>query len=88
MSREPVRDGAKLTLLRANLAVSSTLLIVLVLGAFRHDSKATRMDELTVERIVVVEKDGRIRLVIANKGRSPGVRFPERCGRNRASEPV
>ena len=72
MSREAVRDGAKLTLLRANLAVSSALLIVLVLGAFRRNTTTARFDELTVERINVVEKDGRTRLVIANTDRSPG----------------
>jgi hypothetical protein len=73
MSRETVRDGAKLVLLRANLAVSSALLIVLVLGAFRHGATTGRFDELTVERLNVVEKDGRVRLVIANGDRSPGV---------------
>ena len=72
MNRETVRDGAKLSLLRANLAVSSALLIVLVLGAFQHEAKTARLDELTVERINVVEKDGRTRLVIANAARSPG----------------
>ena len=73
MHRETIRDNARLTLLRANLAVSSALLIVLVLGAFRRDTTKTRIDELTVERINVVEKDGRVRLVIANADRSPGV---------------
>jgi len=73
MSRKIAGDGAKLTLLRANLAVSSTLLLVLVLGAFRRDTRTARFDELTVERINVVEKDGRTRLVIANADRSPGV---------------
>jgi hypothetical protein len=73
MSRETVRHGARLTLLRANLAVSSALLIVFVLGAFRRDTRTARFDELTVERINVVEKDGRVRLVIANTERSPGV---------------
>ena len=73
MGRETVRDGAKVTLLRANLAVSSALLIVLVLGAFRRDDRTARFDELTVERLNVVDKDGRVRLVIANAARSPGV---------------
>jgi hypothetical protein len=72
MNRETVRDGAKLSLLRANLAVSSALLIVLVLGAFRRDTGTARLDELTVERINVVEKNGQVRLVIANAARSPG----------------
>jgi hypothetical protein len=73
MGRETARDRTKLTLLRANLAVSSALLIVLLLAAFRHDERTARFDELTAERINVVEKDGRVRLVLANADRSPGV---------------
>jgi len=73
MMLETTHERRKLVLLRANLAVSSALLIVLVLGAFRRDAGPTRLDELTVERINVVEKDGRVRLVIANNDRSPGV---------------
>jgi hypothetical protein len=72
MTPDFVRERRKLALLRANLTVSSALLIVLVLGAFRRTAPM-RLDELTVERINVVEKDGRVRLVIANDDRSPGV---------------
>ena len=73
MAPEIIHERRKLALLRANLAVSSALLIVLGLAAFRRTSGPTRVDELTVERINVVEKDGRVRLVIANGDRSPGV---------------
>ena len=73
MAPETTYHRRKLVLLRANLAVSSALLVVLLLAAFRRDSVPTRIDELTVQRINVVEKDGRVRLVIANNERSPAV---------------
>jgi hypothetical protein len=59
-------------LLRAYVVVSSLLLVVLTTAAFRQSS--SRFDEITVERINVVDRDGTLRLVIANKDRMhPGV---------------
>jgi hypothetical protein len=64
---------AELRLLRAYLLVSTTLLGALALTAFRRATEKPRFEEIDVERINVVEKDGRIRLVLANGDRSPAV---------------
>lgn len=59
--------------LRAHALASTAVLAVLGLGAFRRaPERSARFDTLTVERINVVETDGRVRLVISNRGRSPG----------------
>lgn len=59
--------------LRAYTLGSTALLAVLVLGAFRRSGEKVRFDEVDVERLNIVEKDGRVRLVLANGARSPGV---------------
>lgn len=53
---------------------STAAFVVLALAAFRQPSVAgkTKFDEIDVERINVVEKDGKLRLVISNRERSPG----------------
>jgi hypothetical protein len=43
----------------------------LVLSAFTWQGRRQRFAEIDVERVNVVEKDGSLRLVISNKGRSP-----------------
>lgn len=54
-------------------AIASTLaLAVLSLAAFARQNQKTKFDEIDVERINIVEKDGKLRLVISNKDRSPG----------------
>jgi hypothetical protein len=53
-------------------AVTSILLIVLAGAAFTRQARHARSDEITVERINVVEKDGKLRMVISNRERSPG----------------
>jgi len=68
----PARS-VELRLLRGYLVVSTMLLGVLTLGAFRRPAEPTRFEEITVERINIVDKDGQTRLVIANRQRSPGV---------------
>ena len=47
---------------------------ILALAAFRQPKAAgtTKFEEIDVERINVVEKDGKLRLVISNRDRSPG----------------
>src|SRR5580693_5901607 len=44
---------------------------VIVFSGFRSEKKAS-FDELTVQRINVVEPDGTLRLVISDKARYPG----------------
>jgi hypothetical protein len=59
--------------LRLHALVSTAMFAVLVLGGFHRASEKVRFDEVDVERLNVVEKDGRVRLVLANAERSPGV---------------
>lgn len=58
---------SELRLLGAYVVVSATLIIVLLLSAFSR----ARFDEISVERINVIERDGTVRLIIANRERSP-----------------
>jgi hypothetical protein len=54
-------------------AAGTTLLLgVLSVAAFTRQGQRTKFDEIDVERINVVEKDGKLRLVISNRERSPG----------------
>jgi hypothetical protein len=52
---------------------STAAFAILALAAFRQPKTAnTKFEEIDVERINVVEKDGKLRLVISNRERSPG----------------
>lgn len=54
-------------------AFASTLLLgTLSLAAFRQSAQRTKFTEIDVERINVVEPDGKLRLVISNRPRSIG----------------
>jgi hypothetical protein len=63
----------EIRILRAYTVLSTTLLGFLSLTAFRRASEKPHFEEISVERINLVEKDGRVRLVIANEARSPAV---------------
>lgn len=69
-----MNDSARhqLRWLRAHAAVSTPLLIVLSVAAFRQEGPRTHFAEIDVERINVVEPDGRLRMVISNRPRSIG----------------
>lgn len=56
-------------------AVSTTLLFALILlSAFTLQKKNQSFDEINVERINIVEKDGKLRMVISNRERQhPGM---------------
>jgi hypothetical protein len=71
----PRRLSRDLRLLRAWAAVSALLVVVVTATAFRQASAPARnWGEISVERINVVDADGTLRLVIANKDRMhPGV---------------
>ena len=58
--------------LRLHALVSTPLLIVLALAAFRREAQKARFTEIDVERINVVEPDGNLRMVISNRPRSIG----------------
>jgi hypothetical protein len=69
---------------RAILMTGGIVSGVLALGAFRQSQK-TRFAEIDVERINVVEKDGKLRLTISNGARLPdpiigGKSYPLRGG--------
>src|SRR5262245_44582222 len=53
---------------------SGSLVVAIAAAAFTQTPAPTRIDELTVQRLNVVDADGTLRLVIANKDRMhPGV---------------
>jgi hypothetical protein len=52
--------------------VSSVLLMGLIFVGAQRATKKVKFDEIDVERINIVEKNGKLRLVIANLDRSPG----------------
>lgn len=56
---------------RVLFGMVSVLAATLCIGAVRQTG-GSKMEELTVERINVVEADGRLAMVIANSGRLPG----------------
>ena len=62
----------ELRLLKGYALVVTALLGTLSLAAFRQSAQKTRFTEIDVERINVVEKDGKLRMVIANRERSIG----------------
>jgi len=59
-------------LLKGYALFSTAVIAVLVLAAFRQPLQKTRFGEIDVERINVIEPDGRLRMVLSNRPRSPG----------------
>jgi hypothetical protein len=68
----------ELRLLKGYAVVSTLLLGVLSIGAFRQASPKTKFTEIDVERINIVEPDGKLRMVIANRPRSIGPIYKEK----------
>lgn len=66
------RIHRELRLLRAHSLVTTVLLAVLALAAFRQTGQKTRFTEIDVERVNIVEPDGKLRMVISNRPRSTG----------------
>jgi hypothetical protein len=58
--------------LRIYVIAGALVAAVLVFTAFAQQRGKQRFDEIDVERINLVEKDGRVKLAIANKERLPG----------------
>jgi hypothetical protein len=58
--------------LKGYAVVTSLIIGILSLAAFTQTGQRTRFEEIDVERINVIEKDGKLRLVISNRDRSPG----------------
>jgi hypothetical protein len=62
----------ELRLLKGYAIVITALLGSVSLAAFRQASQKQKFTEIDVERINVVEKDGKLRMVISNRDRSIG----------------
>lgn len=58
-------------LLKAYAAVATLLCAMFVLSAFTMQSRKQKFGEIDVERINVVERDGKLKLVISNQERQP-----------------
>jgi hypothetical protein len=67
-----MRLTREVRILRAHSMITTVLLAILGLSAFRRGGReTTTFDEIQVHRINVVENDGHVRLVISNSERSP-----------------
>lgn len=62
----------ELRVLRVHALVTTPLLLILALGAFYRAQQQTRFTEIDVERINIIEPDGKLRMVISNRPRSTG----------------
>ena len=62
----------EIRILRTYVALSTLALGVISLSAFRRASAPTKFDEIDVQRINIREPDGKLRLVLSNRTRSPG----------------
>src|SRR5437763_6221838 len=61
-------------LLKLYAVCSTAVFAILMLAAFRRPNAArnAKFDEIDVQRINVVEKDGKLRMIISNRDRSSG----------------
>jgi hypothetical protein len=62
----------ELRLIKAYAVAVTLLLGTLSVAAFRQAARKTRFTEIDAERINIVEPDGKLRMVIANRPRSIG----------------
>lgn len=62
----------ELRLLKGYALVTTVMLSVLTLSAFHRGERREKFDEIDVQRINVVEPDGKYRLVISNRAKSIG----------------
>ena len=67
---DPIRR--ELRLLKGYALITTALLGVLSVAAFRQSPQKTRFTEIDVERINIVEPDGKLRMVLSNRPRSIG----------------
>lgn len=59
--------------LKAYAVVATLVCAVFVLTAFTVQNRKQKFEEIDVERVNIVEKDGRLKMVISNKERFPSV---------------
>jgi hypothetical protein len=67
----PSRLGMRL--LKGYVVAAASLVVVATFLTLLQPPPASRFEEINVERLNVVEKDGRVRLVVSNKERFPGL---------------
>jgi hypothetical protein len=66
------RSDKGLKVMRAYVVLSAIFMVVGLLSAFSARAAKTHFCEIDVERLNIVEKDGKLRMVIANKELTPG----------------
>ncbi len=64
-------DGLPRTVLKAYATTITLVCVILVSGAFAPQAQKTKFDEIDVERINIVEPDGRIKLALATRSGCP-----------------
>src|SRR5688572_21799967 len=64
---------AGMRFLKVYVFAAASLLIVFTLSAFQSQTQRTRFEVIDVERMNIVEKDGKVRIVLSNKARFPGL---------------
>ncbi|MFD2284929.1 hypothetical protein GJU39_11740 [Pedobacter petrophilus] len=72
MNQELVKMQKDLRILKWYAATVTTIFVIAGLYAF-NSSSIPHFQEISAERINIVEKDGKLRMVISNKSRSPEV---------------
>ena len=72
MTPTPSLSHRRILSFRTALAALTTLACVLALAAFTEATRRPHFQEIDVERINIVEPDGKLRLTISDAARSPG----------------
>jgi hypothetical protein len=62
----------EMRILKAYTLISAVLFGAILFVAAKQTMQKTKFDEIDVERINIVEKNGQLRMAIANRDRSPG----------------
>ncbi len=65
-------SGTGLKLMRLSIALSGVFMVIGLASLVSGRAARTHFGEIDVERLNIVEKDGKLRLVIANKELTPG----------------
>lgn len=67
-----VKLKRELKIVKIYCLVSLVVLTILIFLSMQPEAKKVKFEEIDVERINIVEKNGHLRLVISNRDRSPG----------------
>lgn len=72
MPDAPTRLLREVRLLRTYVLASTTAVLAIAVTGFRLSPAPTRFDQIDVQRINIREPDGKLRMVLSNRARSPG----------------